>query len=199
MEFNEALKINNLGDRVEEQYGKWGHFTEENVKAIVKICDLEVGQGSKVVSITSMAMLAFTWANESTWALNPEPNTNKHPSSPWNWDIGPFQLNLQWTMRMIWQKDFTTNGLTWKGVWGQTFFAVDGVSPVAFNGDVIENGRCALRRLLSDNRQPGRFGFPDKETMQLVLYTGPKAQPLRLKNWDKYGEDFKRFFEAYTR
>lgn len=196
--FDEALKINNLGDRIEEQYGKWGNFTEENAKAVVKIVDLEIGQGSRVARITTMAMLSFTWMNESTWSLNPEPNVNEKHYSPWNWDIGPFQLNLQWTMRMIWQGDFSAKGLTWKGVWGEWFYDEDGIKPAAFNGDIIENGRCALRRLLSDRRQPGRFGFADQETMRLVLYTGPKAQPSRLKAWNKYGEDFKKFFEAYT-
>lgn len=197
MDFNEALKINSIGDRIEEQYGKWGHFTEENAKTIIKIADLEVGQGSKIVSILTMAMLAFTWVNESTWSFNTEPNTNNKPYSPWNWDIGPFQMNLHWTVRMIWQGDFSVKDLSWKGVWGPSFYEEGGIKPAAFNGDVVENGRCALRRMLSDRRQHGPLGFANRETMQTVLYTGPKAQSHRLKNWNKYGEDFKKFFEAY--
>lgn len=197
MKFEEAIKLNNLGDRIEEQYGKWGHFTEENAKTVVLIAKGEaIGHQSRLPSL--MAMTAFTWCNESTWMLNPGPNTNNKPQNPWNWDIGPFQLNVQWTMRMSWQQDFTSRDLPWKKVFGESFYLEDGTTPAPFNGDPIFNGRCALRRTLLDNRNPGAFGFPDRETMQVVLYTGPKAQPSRLKSWNKYGEDFKKFFEAYT-
>ena len=199
MNFEEALKLNGFGDRIEEQYGRWGHFTEENAKAIIKIADAEVGQGSRVASLSSMAMVAFTWANESSWAFNPTPNVNGKPLSPWNWDVGPFQLNLQWTTRIVWQGDFVSKGLDWKSVWGQSFYEEDGTTPAAFNGDVVANGRCALRCMLADRRQPGPLGFADRETAQIVLYTGPKAQPARLKNWAKYGDGFKNFFEAYLR
>lgn len=196
-DFAETLNVNNLGDRIEEQYGKWGHFTEENAKTVVTVANSEASAW-RLPAASLMAMTAFTWVNESSWSFSPEPNTNGKPTSPWNWDVGPFQLNLQWTCRMIWQRDFSTAGLTWKGVWGESFYREDGITPNAFNGNVIENGKCALRRMLCDQRQHGKLGFADRETMQVVLYTGPKAQPLRLKNWKKYGEDFKRFFEAYT-
>lgn len=197
MTFDEALKINNLGSRIEDQYGKWGHFTEDNAKAVITIANGEaVGHQSRLASL--MAMTAFTWMNESTWQFNPEPNVNNKRWSPWNWDVGPFQLNVQWTMRMGWQQDFSTRDLPWKKVFGESFYLEDGVTPVAFNGEPIFNGRCALRRMLLDNRNPGPFGFADKETMQVVLYTGPKAQQARLKTWQKYGEDFKLFFEAYA-
>lgn len=198
MKFEEALKLNNLGERIEEQYGRWGHLTEENVKTVIRIVDLEVGQGVRAVSFRTMAMLAFTWVNESSWHFAPEPNTNQRNGSPWNWDVGPFQLNVGWTHRMSWQNDFKTNDLPWKEVFGQTFYAEDGTTPVAFNGDVITHGRCALRRLLHDQRQPGPLGFADRETMRVTLYTGPKAQSHRLKSWNNYGKHFEEFFEAYT-
>lgn len=198
LKFEEALKLNNLGERIEQRYGRWGHFTEENAKTVVKVSDLEVGQGVKSVSFQTMAMLAFTWVNESSWHFRPEPNTNGKPESPWNWDIGPFQLNVQWTHRIAWQQDFKTKDLSWKEVFGQQFYLEDEITPAPFNGDVVTHGRCALRRLLHDQRQAGPLGFPDRETMRVVLYTGPKAQPARLKAWNEYGEDFKRFFDAYT-
>lgn len=195
--FEEALKVNNLGTRIEEQYGKWGHFTEENVTTIIEIARTEAGLG-KFNPIELMAMTAFTWVNESSWAFNPEPNTNNKRWSPWNWDVGPFQLNVQWTMRMAWQGDFRSRDLPFKDVFGPTFYTTDGVTPIAFPGNVVSNGRCALRRMIFDNREPGKFGFPDRQTMQVVLYTGPKAQQQRQKNWNKYGQDFKHFFEVYT-
>lgn len=197
MKFEEALKLNNLGERIENQYGRWGHFTEENAKVIVDIVKADpVGYQSRFPTI--MAMTAFTWMNESTWDFHPMPNTNGKSESPWNWDIGPFQLNVQWTHRMAWQQDFRTKDLSWKDVFGKQFYLLDGITPAPFNGNIVTHGQCALRRLLHDQRQPESLGFADKETMQVVLYTGPKAQPHRLKSWVEYGENFKQFFEAYT-
>lgn len=197
MKFEEALKLNNLGERIEGQYGRWGHLTEENVKTIVSIVKADpVGYQSRMPLI--MAMTAFTWLNESTWSFNPEPNTNKKPESPWNWDVGPFQLNVGWTHRMSWQSDFKTTDLPWKEVFGSTFYKEDGITPAPFNGDVITHGRCALRRLLHDQRQPGPLGFTDREAMRVTLYTGPKAQQQRLRSWNEYGKHFEEFFEAYT-
>lgn len=198
MKFEEAIQLNDLGNQIEAQYGQWGHFTKENADAIVKIA-LDEAVGWQMPPETLMAMTAFTWMNESTWNFKPEPNVNSKRWSVWHWDIGPFQLNLQWAMRMAWQQDFKTKDLNWKEVFGSSFYAEDGVTPVPFNGDVITHGRCALRRLLYDKREPGNFGFADRETMRIVLYTGPKAQPARLKTWNKYGEHFKEFFRAYTR
>lgn len=198
MNFEEALKLNNLGERIEQQYGRWGHFTEENAKTVIKVVDSEISQGVKAARVQAMAVLAFTWLQESTWSFNPLPNTNKKPESPWNWDIGPFQLNVHWTHRIAWQQDIKTKDLNWKDVFGKQFYLLDGITPAPFNGDVVTHGRCALRRLLHDQRQPGPLGFADKETMQVVLYTGPKAQPHRLKSWTEYGEHIKEFFEAYT-
>lgn len=196
MKFEEALKINNLGERIEQQYGRWGHFTQANADTVIRIATAE-SVGWQLPISTLMAMASFTWMNESTWAFNPEPNINNQRYSPWNWDIGPFQLNVQWTHRMSWQNDFKTNDLNWKEVFGKSFYAEDGITPMPFNGDITTHGRCALRRLLHDRRQPGPLGFPDRETMRVTLYTGPKAQNARLKSWNTYGEDFKLFFEAY--
>lgn len=197
MKFEEALKLNNLGERIEEQYGRWGHFTEENAKIVTRVVEQEA-VGYKFPISRLMAMLSFTWMNESTWSLNPEPNTNGKPESPWHWDIGWGQLNMQWTHRMAWQQDFKTKDLPWKEVFGHTFYHQDGVTPLPFNGDSLTHGRCVLRRLLHDQRQPGPLGFADNETMRVVLYTGPKAQPHRLKSWGEYGRHFEEFFEAYT-
>lgn len=197
--FEEALKLNDLGNRIEAQYGKWGHFTKENADIVVRIAQVEGAWNQWNLPLeTLMAVTAFTWLNESTWAFKPEPNINGKRWSPWNWDVGPFQLNVQWAHRMAWQQDFRTKDLSWKEVFGATFYAEDGVTPLPFNGDVLTHGRCALRRLLYDQREPGPLGFPDRETMRVVLYTGPKAQPLRLRTWNKYGEHFKQFFAAYT-
>lgn len=199
MNFEEAIKLNNLGNRIQEQYGQWGHFVEENAKTVIKIVDHEVGRVWRgAASSRVMAMCCFTWLNESTFSFNPEPNTNKRNGSPWNWDVGPFQLNVGWAHRMSWQSDFKTNDLPWKEVFGQTFYAEDGTTPVPFNGNVVTHGRCALRRLLHDQRQPGPIGFADRETMRVVLYTGPKAQQHRLRSWNEYGKHFEEFFEAYT-
>lgn len=197
MKFEEAIKLNNLGERIEQQYGRWGHFTEENAKIVVRIVEQE-SVGYKFPLGRLMSMLAFTWVNESSWHFAPEPNTNSKPESIWNWDVGPFQLNVGWTHRMAWQQDFKTKDLPWKEVFGHTFYYQDGVTPIPFTGDVVTHGRCALRRLMHDQREPGPFGFPDRETLRVVLYTGPKAQPHRLRTWNTYGKHFEEFFEAYT-
>lgn len=197
MKFEEALKLNNLGERIEERYGRWGHFTEENAKVVSKIVMAE-SLGWNLPMSRLAAMLSFTWLNESSWHFNPDPNTNSKPESPWHWDVGPFQLNVGWTYRMGWQQDFKTKDLPWKEVFGESFYEPAGIIPAKFNGDIITHGRCALRRLLHDQRQPGPLGFSDKETMRVVLYTGPKAQPQRLRSWNEYGKHFEEFFEAYT-
>lgn len=196
MTFDEAIKLNDLGERLDTQYGQWGHFTKESADLAIEIATKE-SVGWQLPLETLMAMVAFTHGQEATWKLNPEPNVNNKRWSPWHWDIGPFQLNMEWTHRMAWQQDFKTKDLPWKEVFGSKFYAEDGVTPLRFNGDVITNGRCALRRLLHDQREPGPLGFADRQTMRIVLYTGPKAQPSRLKAWNKYGEHFKQFFEAY--
>src|SRR5688500_9359688 len=152
MTFDEALKLNHLGDRIEERYGRWGHFTQANAD-VVSVASLTEGSTWKISPVTLMAMTAFTWMNESTWSLNPTPNTNGKLQSPWHWDVGPFQLNVQWAHRMAWQQDFKTRDLNWKEVFGITFYGEDG-TPTPFNGDVVTHTRCAVRRLLYDQREP---------------------------------------------
>lgn len=197
MDFEACLKINNLGARLHDQYGRWGHFLDANAKAVIEIVSRET-VNSNIPPTRLSAMLAFTWGEESTWSFNPEPNTNGKPESPWHWDVGPFQLNVGWTYRIGWQQDFKTKDLPWKEVFGESFYEPAGILPIKFNGDAVTHGKCALRRLLHDQREPGPLGFADRETLRVVLFTGPKAQPHRLRTWNTYGKHFEEFFEAYT-
>lgn len=180
MNFQEAIQLNNLGDMIVAQFGLPG-FTEEAAKLHRQIAEIE--------SI-SPELLAVTHLCEYSLRLaDLKPNVNHQPSSPWSFDVGPFQLNVGWTMRMVWERQINTYGLLWKEVFGG-FYEVDGVTPCAFNGNLLTHGRAAARRLLVTKGS-------DKD--RAISFTSPGlAQQHRAQNWDKYADLFRHFFANYT-
>jgi hypothetical protein len=177
--FDTCKDIGNLWQIVHDQYGKWGDLNEDAAEAIIAAV-LEERHPVKR-RVTLMAMLAITWMNESCFNFDTRPNTNGQPSSPWHYDVGFLQMNVQWTHRMVWQGELDTTGLVWHDVWGT-------LVNVPFDGNVIAHARCGLRRLLATKG--------DDET-RVVRYTGPVAQPHRLADWRKYEPLFIEFFQSY--
>lgn len=195
--FTDCANINNLWQTVEDQYGRWGHLTEEAMDVVVATVLEERHPVEQRVRL--MSMLAFTWMNESTFDLAPLPNVNHRPECVWNWDVGPFQLNLGWSLRMSWQGELATHDLPWKKVFGAALYGDDGETPYRFTGDIVAHSRCALRRLLAVRVTDSALSaYKDADESRVVRYTGPGAQPHRLEDWRKYGKLFQDFFLCYT-
>lgn len=224
MNFEEAVKRNNLIDLLEAQFGKWGHFTKEAADMVVRVTGGQPQQSS---------MLAVTWANESAWTLYPYPQVNcpckevwphnkdicnANIFNPWAWDCGSLQMNLMWSMRMAWQGEIQTHDTFWVRVFGKTFYEPDEVEtvwhgatikarrPARFNGEPYDHLVVGMRRLMSRKWKQGSDGvkvddefvlFEDPAEMRVVSYTGPGAQPHRLRSWRKYGKLFEEFFAVY--
>ncbi len=179
MTFDEALKINNLGDIIDTQYGRWGHFHQEAADLIVKVAQIED---------IPPELLAVTWLNESTFDMRPPPNTNRQPARPEAWDVGPLQLNILWTYKSVWIKEFRADGLHFKDVFGDIN---EDTAPGPFAGDPLANARMAARKLFSI-----RGTWQDKA----VKYTGGNEarREHRAKDWNKYAPLFSGFFNTYS-
>jgi len=140
------------------------------------------------------ALIAFTHCCEHGFEIAPSlPNTNGKPTSPWHWDIGPFQLNLGWALRGVFNGDFLSRGLLFNEAFGSTFYLPDGVTPCPFAGLPIANGRMAARRLLALHPPIGG----DLDRVRAVKYTGPAHQEKRGMLWDELHESFEQFFNLY--
>jgi hypothetical protein len=185
--FDDANALNNLWQIVEDQYGRWGHWSEAAADTIVEAVRWETAAYESVFrtqrGIVLQVMLAVTWMNESCFNFAVKPNVNNQPTSPWNWDVGFTQMNIQWVHRMAWQGEINTQGLPWKEVFGTLGY------DQPFDGNPVTHARCALRRLLATK---------GSDEDQVVRYTGPAAQPHRLADWRKYQPLFTEFFTAYT-
>lgn len=173
--FAEALALNNLGATIEEQYGEWGHFTEDAAALIVLVSRLEA---------IAPELLAVTWMNESTFGFHPLPNVNHDPGCPFMFDVGPFQLNVGWTYRSVWVGEFSAKGIHYKEAFGTVF-----LQDAPFDGNPQANARMAARKLLA---------IKGPDVARVVKYTGPgERQEHRLGDWRKYSPLFQEFFAAY--
>lgn len=163
--FSEAIKVNALDDVVYLKFGV--RYSEEHATLHRLISQLE-SIDPEIIAITHLCEYSLKTENI-------KPNTNHQTASIWNWDIGPFQLNLGWTVRCAWQGQIKTMGLEWSEVFGSSFYESDNVTPCSFNGQLLANGRAAARRLLS---------FHGTSEAQAVHYTGPGLpQEHRLLAW----------------
>jgi hypothetical protein len=164
------------GDKLKKQ-----GFTKEAADLIKQVNSVE-----KI----SVELLAVTWMNESNFAIRPSQNDNGHPEDITKWDVGPFQINIYWTMAQVAKKEVSFEGLNEKNVFGYDFYRSDGKTPLNyFTGDPLSNGRMAARRL-------NAVGGTDEN--KAVKYTKPSSQPARKESWDKYAQAFRDFFKCYT-
>lgn len=195
MNFSEAIGFNNLGQQIEAQYGTYGHFTQESADAIWQAATLENTVATRFKREILAAATAVTLMNESVFNLRQQPNTNKNDANWWNFDIGPMQLNLGWTVRMTFQQEMNAFGLKFTEVFGQPPF----VANVPFTGVPIANLRMGARRLLARNIAPKDTAliFADTIEMQVVCYTGEANRVHRQQDWRKYKEPFVEFFKRY--
>ena len=121
--------------------------------------------------------------------LYPGPNMNKVPNDIEAWDVGPFHINIGFTLDAVSRGRVDFNGLTVQGVFGYTFYHSDGKTPTqTFDGVPLENGRMAARRLKS---------FGDNDRDRAVGYAGRKNGPARGRSYDAYSGRYKTFFDCW--
>jgi hypothetical protein len=137
---------------------------------------------------TSGDLLAVTWMNESSFTTHPNPMDNGHPENIMKWDVGPFQINIDWTLKTVAAKEVTFGGLNERNVFGYDFYRSDGKTPLAFTGDPLSNGRMGARRL-------NAIGGSDEN--KATKYTAPGAQPARKTSYETYAGRFRDFFKCY--
>lgn len=191
MTFEEAYSASALQDAFTNMpiHPEWKPVLTEQA------ADLHV-QIAKLENI-AVDLVSFTHLCENSFSIRPKPNDNKRPTSPWDFDIGPFALNLGWTMRAVFQGDYSAKGLAFKDVFGD-FYEGDGITPNVFSGDALANGRLAARRLLSFRGNPSSLGYTSAGKMLAVRYTGPgPAQEHRAVLYDALISLFQKFFELY--
>jgi hypothetical protein len=136
----------------------------------------------------SAALLAVTWMNESSFETHPAPNDNGHPEDINKWDVGPFQLNIYWTLKAVEKNEVSFAGLNEENVFGYNFYRSDGTTPAAFSGDAVSNGRMAARRLKA-------IGGTDLN--KAMKYTKPSSQPARKASYNNFAGSFQGFFNCY--
>lgn len=200
MQFEEAVKLNDLGPMIDEQYGQWGHFHKDAADAIWQAACSET---QPYFRVTLASMLSVTIMNESTFRMYVEPNTNvkTRPENiycPSAWDFGWCQINFFWHTLDAWEGNVSMRGLAWRKVFGNPPFEPD----VPFTGDPVFNARACARIMFA------RLGVQDlpgvssslQET-QVVHYTGGSQDRMdhRRADWRKYGKLFEQFFIAYAR
>jgi hypothetical protein len=177
-DFTSALAASGLGAALVAN-GR-APFTQEAADLAVAVSKRE---------LISPSVIAFTHCCEHSFEISPSmPNVNGKPSSPWNFDVGPFQLNLQWTMRSIFQGEVKSEGLIFTEVFGSTFFETDGVTPCGFTGIPLANARMAARVLANRGRD---------EKTKAVKFTGPAHQEKRATLYDGLIPSFDKFFALY--
>jgi hypothetical protein len=75
---------------------------------------------------TSRDLLAVTWMNESHFDLHSGAMDNGHPEDVMQWDVGPFQINVHWTLAQVAAKEVSFGGLNERNVFGYNFYRSDG-------------------------------------------------------------------------
>jgi hypothetical protein len=197
-EFDECVKLNDLGLLIDEQYGKWGHFHKEAADVIWQATSHEAQPYFRAVLAS---MLSVTMMNESTFRLRVTPNTNTK-SNPENihcpaaWDFGPCQINFFWNVLEAWEGNVVMRGLNWRKVFGNPPFEPD----KPFTGDPVFNTRACARIMLSKGAALDAPGTSSSvQETQVVRFTGgdPERMTHRRADWRKYGNLFQEFFEAY--
>jgi hypothetical protein len=138
---------------------------------------------------TSRELLAVTWMNESGFELRPSQNDNGHPENVDKWDVGPFQINVHWTLAQVAKKEVSFGGLNERNVFGYDFYHSDGKTPLNyFTGDPLSNGRMGARRL-------NAIGGSDEN--KAIKYTKPSSQAARKTSYESYAGRFRDFFNCY--
>jgi hypothetical protein len=155
-------------------------FTQEAADLINKISGYEG---------TSRDLLAVTWMNESGFVTHPSPQLNGNPPEDYmNWDVGPFQISIKWTLKQAAAKEVSFAGLNEKNVFGYNFYRSDGKTPADFTGDPLSNGRMGARILNSK-------GGSDEN--KAIKYTKPSSQADRKASYEKFAGRFLDFFNCY--
>ncbi|HYJ86711.1 MAG TPA: S8 family serine peptidase [Pyrinomonadaceae bacterium] len=150
-------------------------LTEDAAKLILKI---SASEG------TASNLLAYTWARESSFSMNPVPNTNGTTDTG-RWDYGPFQINAYWIGRAISTGQVSADGINiGSALGGHGVRAGEG-----FAGDAYDNGRLAGRYLNSLGTGARAAG----------LYTGGTRVRDRSKGFNQWGSKFQAFFDCYGR
>jgi hypothetical protein len=137
---------------------------------------------------TSRELLAVTWMNESSFVSYPNPYTNGHPEDVTSWDVGPFQINVRWTLAQVAAKEVSFGGLNERNVFGYDFYRSDGKTPLAFTGDPHSNARMGARRLNA---------ISGSDENKAIKYTAPGARPARKTSYETYAGRFRAFFKCY--
>ena len=139
----------------------------------------------------SPELLAVTWMNEhSDFLLRPNPNTNDHPEDINQWDVGPFGLNVGWTMAQVHAQEVSDEGLELPNYLGYNYYRSDMKTPAPFSGDPVENGQMAARRL-------NFWGGSDEN--KAVKHTKKTSQAQRRKSFRQYAPLFRKFFACYRK
>jgi hypothetical protein len=175
MKFDESLAIGGLGQMIEDQYGKYGHFTEDSAQTVLHVIKLE--------PVVTPAVLMFTWMNEATFDLRPAPQINHNPQHLYGFDIGPMQMNMGLTYKSIWVGEYSQKGLNYWDVFGLDF-----EEGKPFDGDPIANMRMGARKLAAIHGDDAR---------KVTMYAGPDHRQRRAENWSKYGQLLAGFYASY--
>lgn len=119
----------------------------------------------------------------------PKPNSNGSDDDINKWDVGPFQLNIYWTLKAVEKGEVSFSGLNELNVFGYNFYQSDGVTPAPnFSGSPLANARMGARRLHA-------IGGSDRN--KAIKYTAPASQPARGQSYDGFAKRFKDFFTCY--
>jgi hypothetical protein len=155
-------------------------FTGDVAKMVL---DVKVKEG------IDPSVLGFTWYHESTFKLNPRPQTNGAAANPGRWDTGPIQTNCFWSLRSIWVGEYKGGGLDPVKCFGANVFSLAPDPNMPFDGDPLSNLRLGARHLFSLSK--------DRE-LSVTKYTGPEHQDSRRASWRQLGPMFDVFFANYT-
>lgn len=189
-----------LTEEIDAVFGKWGAFHVDNAETVLLVSRMED---------VAPELLAITWMNESSFSFLVEPNKNNQPDNFNKWDVGPMQVNVEYTLADIEVGFFSGAGLDVKAALGTP------VGSTLFNGDILENMRLGARKL----KALGRAGVVGKNKVILLpkvtveawkttdediknlrraaLYTRPDARDARIGSYLKFATMFKTFFASY--
>jgi hypothetical protein len=155
-------------------------FTEGAANLVQDINDLEG---------TARELLAVTWKNENSFRMRPGPNTKAGAANWMLWDVGPFHINIDWTLRGLKKKEISFAGLVRENVFGYSFYRSDGKTPVSeFDGSPLENGQMAARRL-------NAFGGSDED--KAAAYAPEYGRAHRRREFRKYAQRFRDFYKCF--
>jgi len=140
---------------------------------------------------TSRELLAVTMMNEGkpSFDVLSQPNTADNSPNPYAWDYGPFQLNAHQTFAdILFGGSYNIHGINLDRAFGN----FNGAAGQRFNGDPVENGRIASRKL---NALVSKYG----EEKAAGLYTGGTRVAKRMQSYRDYAGKFRDFFKCYRK